>query len=181
MNQVAHACLIAAGLFALAIGTSNATTIVKSKSNITNNRTTHPVLATPAEAAIVKSKSNITNNRSGRTGAGSGGDAPTPSPADAAVVKSKSNITNNRIEGTGVGTGGGTSTPSPADTAVVKSKSNISNNRTAGGQLDSVPGWTRGGTMAKACTDAAPACDTPKMLSCHAAKWVCLGPETPAN
>lgn len=45
----------------------------------------------PAEGAIIKSKSNITNNREA-----SGGDEGGPEPAAETIIKSKSNITNNR-------------------------------------------------------------------------------------
>jgi hypothetical protein len=46
----------------------------------------------PADGAIVKSKSNISNNRE----AAEAGNGAGPEPADGAIVKSKSNISNNR-------------------------------------------------------------------------------------
>ncbi|HVT17516.1 MAG TPA: hypothetical protein VHQ90_15230 [Thermoanaerobaculia bacterium] len=73
------------------------TAVVKSKSNITNNRTRDPSSPPPApepqETGVVRSKSNITNNRMRDPGS----PPPAPEPQGTAVVRSKSNITNNRM------------------------------------------------------------------------------------
>jgi hypothetical protein len=79
---------------------------IKTKSNIKNDRTVAPPVATapvaahpkvtPEEAAKIKSHSNQANNREAQpapaTGAGG-----VPRPVDAAKIKSHSNQTNNRV------------------------------------------------------------------------------------
>lgn len=97
----------------------------------------------PSESAVVKSKSNISNNRESAPGEGSSGqpgmaigdpgvngniapveenDDGTPSPLEASNLNlSKSNI--NRAAQPGDG-----GVPAPAETTIIKSKSNITNN-----------------------------------------------------
>ncbi len=95
----------------------------------------------PADGAVVKSKSNITNNRESAPGDGgqpgiaigdpgvNGNIAPsedeggsTPTPVEASNLNlSKSNINRNAQPGDG-------GTPPSSETAIIKSKSNITNN-----------------------------------------------------
>ena len=115
-----------------------------SKSNI--NRAAQPDdggVPTPSEGAIVKSKSNISNNRESAPGEGGGGQpgiaigdpgvngnitpaedegSVTPNPIEAANLNlSKSNINRDAQPGDG-------GTPPSSETAIIKSKSNITNN-----------------------------------------------------
>ena len=97
----------------------------------------------PSEGAIVKSKSNISNNRESAPGEGGGGQpgiaigdpgvngnitpaedegSVTPNPIEAANLNlSKSNINRDAQPGDG-------GTPPSSETAIIKSKSNITNN-----------------------------------------------------